>query len=74
MAAAGAQSLDVTRHAVASGGGRSSGGSFSVNGTVGQADASPRLDGGAFELRGGYWSSAAQTSGDTLFRDSFEDP
>ena len=74
VAGAGAQTLDVTRHVVAGGGGHSSGGSFSMSGTVGQPDASAAISGGAFELRGGYWMGAAQTGTSAVFRDGFENP
>lgn len=74
VAGAGAQTLDVTRHVVAGGGGNSSGGNFSVRGTVGQPDAAAPVSGGAFELRGGYWSGTVQAGSDALFRDGFENP
>ena len=48
------------------GGGTSTGGVFSVSGTVGQPDAnSPPMTGGAFSLTGGFWSlfSTVQTPG-----------
>ena len=37
------------------GGGASQGGTFTLNGTVGQADAGT-ISGGNFSLTGGYWS------------------
>ena len=37
------------------GGGPSSGGSFSLNGTIGQPDASAPMSGGAFTISGGFW-------------------
>jgi len=44
------------------GGGGSSGGSYSLNGTVGQHDASGPITGGNYSLRGGFWAlSALQT-------------
>lgn len=74
VAGAGAQTLDVTRHVVAGGGGQSSGGDFSMSGTVGQPDASASISGGAFELRGGYWVDAAPAGPERVFRDGFENP
>jgi len=41
---------------VSGGGGTSSGGNFSVSGTIGQPDASGALTGGNFSLAGGFWS------------------
>lgn len=40
------------------GGGTSSGGSYSVSGTVGQPDAGA-LSGGSYTLQGGFWGGAA---------------
>lgn len=73
-AGAGAQTLDVTRHVVAGGGGHSVGGNFSMSGTVGQPDASASISGGAFEVRGGFWMAAARAGPDLVFRDGFENP
>jgi hypothetical protein len=72
VAGASAQMLDVTRHVIA-GGGHSSGGSFTLDGTIGQADASAVVSGGAFEVQGGYWTGVAPI-GPGVFRDGFENP
>jgi hypothetical protein len=40
------------------GGGTSSGASFSLSGTIGQADAG-QMSGGGYTLSGGYWGNAA---------------
>lgn len=50
------------------GGGRSSGGSFSLSGTIGQPDAGDHL-GGSFTLLGGYWDFRRTGP---LFADGFE--
>ena len=52
------QPFDLSWHTVAGGGGmNSTGGSFSLSGTVGQSDAQtpPVMSGGSFELAGGFW-------------------
>lgn len=74
LAVAGAQTLEITRHVVSGGGGHSAGSDYSLSGTVGQPEASARISGGAFELRGGYWAGSVQAGSDALFRDGFEDP
>ncbi len=76
-ATAPAQITDFTnpRYVIANGGGSSSGGSFAISGTIGQADADPLQPstGGTFAITGGFWgTAAAQTDG--LFEDGFEDP
>jgi len=45
----------LVRSTIGSGGGRSSGDDFSLNGTLGQADAHAQLRGDHFRLSGGYW-------------------
>ena len=47
--------LDISWWSVDGGGGRSTGGAFELSGTAGQADTAD-LEGGGYELRGGFWS------------------
>lgn len=60
-----AQSYSITWYKVAAGGGTSSGGNYSVSGTIGQPDASSAMTGGTYSLTGGFWSflSVVQTPG-----------
>jgi hypothetical protein len=48
---------DSPSRSIASGGGTSSGGSFVISGTIGQADAG-LVSGGAFAVEGGFWGGA----------------
>jgi hypothetical protein len=50
------------------GGGTSTGGVYSVSGTIGQPDASATMSGGNFTLEGGFWGiiAAVQTPGAPL--------
>ena len=41
------------------GGGTASGGSYTLSGTAGQADAGAVMSGGSYTLSGGFWSGAA---------------
>ncbi len=66
---AGAQSL--TRSTIDAGGGRSSGGAYQLEGTIGQADAQSS-SGGTFRLRGGFWVPTQAPQGEALFADGFE--
>ena len=62
--------FEITRSTIDGGGGTSSGGAFSLTGTIGQHDASPvTSSGGGFLLSGGFWAK----SNDTIFSDGFED-
>jgi len=47
------------------GGGTSTGGVYSVTGTIGQPDAGPTMSGGNFTVEGGFWGviAAVQTPG-----------
>ncbi|MGH7976462.1 MAG: hypothetical protein ACREC8_07345 [Limisphaerales bacterium] len=60
-----AQSYSIDWHKVAGGGGTSSGGNYSVSGTIGQHDAGQQMSGGSYSLTGGFWAliSVVQTAG-----------
>jgi hypothetical protein len=64
-ASAGAQNFSIDWYKLSGGGGTSTGGNFSVSGTIGQPEASTTLTGGNFSLTGGFWSIIAvfQTAG-----------
>ena len=48
--------LAVPWHTIAGGGGVSTGGVYSVSGTIGQPDAGEPLTGGPFSVTGGFWA------------------
>ena len=59
----------ITKSTIDNGGGTSSGGDFSLVGTIGQHDANQtQSSGGDFLLAGGFWAKAT----DGLFKDGFE--
>ena len=60
-----AQQYSVDWHKVAGGGGTSTGGIYSVSGTIGQSDAGGPMTGGNYALTGGFWAliSVVQTPG-----------
>jgi hypothetical protein len=64
---AGAQSYNysIDWYEVSGGGGTSTGGVYTVSGTVGQHDAGTAMSGGNYSMTGGFWSliSVAQTPG-----------
>ena len=63
--------FEITKSAIDNGGGTSSGGEFSITGTIGQPDANNRIStGGGFAVSGGFWANA--TIVDAIFKDSFE--
>jgi hypothetical protein len=49
--------FDISWFTIDGGGGASSGGAYSLNGTIGQADAG-NMSGGAYTLQGGFWAGA----------------
>ena len=62
---ASAQSYSINWYKIAGGGGTSSGGQYTLSGTIGQPDASVAMNGGNYSLTGGFWSivSVVQTPG-----------
>src|ERR1700691_3272161 len=60
-----AQSYYIDWYKISGGGGTSTGGSYSLSGTIGQPDASgPMYGGGQYSLTGGFWALyAVQTPG-----------
>jgi hypothetical protein len=63
--------FEIVKNTIDSGGGVSSGGAFSLTGTIGQPDANEQTaTGGEFSLAGGFWADA--TFNDVIFEDSFE--
>jgi hypothetical protein len=47
----------IDRSVIAGGGGNSTGGRFSVDGTIGEVSAAKTQSGGTFTLNGGYWNT-----------------
>jgi hypothetical protein len=64
-----AQSYSIDWFTIDGGGGTSTGGVFSVSGTIGQSDAG-HMSGGNYTLDGGFWGmfAAVQTPGAPLLR------
>ncbi len=62
-----AENYAIDWYTIDGGGGTSTGGVFSVSGTIGQPDAGA-MSGGAYTLQGGFWGivSAIQTPGSPL--------
>ena len=68
-AVAEAQPFVIDWFTIDGGGGTSTGGIYSVSGTIGQPDAGGPMTGGNFSLVGGFWSFfAVQTPGAPLLR------
>lgn len=68
--------FEITHSTIDNGGGRASGGQFTLTGTIGQPDASLQsASGGQFQLTGGFWASGEIVPRDELiFSDGFESP
>lgn len=60
-----AQTYAINWSTIDGGGGRSTGGVYSVSGTIGQPDAGPTMTNGAYAVTGGFWAlpSLVQTPG-----------
>jgi hypothetical protein len=53
----------LNRSTTDGGGGVSSGGSYTLHGTIGQPDVGPALRGGAYTLVGGFWAGPGAPGG-----------
>ena len=63
--------FELTKSTIDNGGGTSSGGGFSITGTIGQPDANRQTSTGVgFSVAGGFWADATVT--DVMFKDGFE--
>lgn len=51
-----AQNYSVDWHTIDGGGGTSTGGVYSVSGTIGQPDAGPTMTNGQYAVNGGFWA------------------
>ncbi len=65
LSTARAQSYSIDWSTIDGGGGTSTGGTYSVSGTIGQPDASGALSGGNYSITGGFWAliQVVQTPG-----------
>jgi hypothetical protein len=64
-----AQNYSIDWYKIAGGGGTSTGGVYTVSGTIGQHDAGGPMTGGPYSLTGGFWSLVAvQTPGAPLLK------
>lgn len=54
-----AQNYSIDWYKIAGGGGTSTGGVYSVSGTIGQHDAGGPMTGGNYSITGGFWSLVA---------------
>jgi hypothetical protein len=59
------QQYSIDWHKIAGGGGTSTGGTYSIGGTIGQHDARSAMAGGSYSMTGGFWSiiAAVHTQG-----------
>jgi hypothetical protein len=65
--AATAQTYSIDWYKISGGGGTSTGGVYTVSGTIGQHDAGGPMTGGSYSLTGGFWALyAVQTPGAPL--------
>jgi len=62
----------IKKSSIDAGGGRSEGGNFKLDGTIGQVDASELITGGNYSLSGGLWNAKPVIKEDMMFKDSFE--
>lgn len=77
LASSATAEFEIKQWRIASGGTiNSSGGGWTLSGTIGQWEASEAraLSGGGWQLTGGFWGMSLEELSDFLFRDRFEGP
>ena len=62
MAAMQGPTFTIDKHVVAGGGGNSTGGGFTLEGTIGQAAAGGPLAAGSFSLDSGFWEASSSVA------------
>ena len=73
LAQSSSATYNVPRQSIDGGAQRASSASYSLSGTVGQADAGPAMSGATFSVRGGFHrSAAAGPQPDPIFANGFE--
>ena len=60
--------FSISRYTIDGGGSISSGGTFSLKGSIGQPDAGEVMSGDVYRLNGGFWKADS----DIIFSDDFE--
>lgn len=58
----------LSKYTINSGGKEMSGGSYQMNASIGQVDASNKMSGGNFSINGGFWHENT----DLIFKNGFE--
>ncbi len=64
---------EITKHTINNGGQAMEGGSYKMNASIGQIDASSEMVNGAYKLNGGFWhQQEVVPQPDLMFSDGFE--
>ena len=63
---------EIKRHSINSGGSKMTGGSYVMNASIAQADASKPQTGGAYFLNGGFWHESKEPLEELIFKNGFE--
>src|SRR5260221_7445862 len=62
----------INKSVIAGGGGSANGGTFSVDGTIGQAAAGTTSSGGTFNLQSGFWAGGSSSIASIKSRADFD--
>ncbi|MCF6320041.1 MAG: hypothetical protein L3J83_12340 [Proteobacteria bacterium] len=63
---------EIKKYTINSGGSKITGGSYEMNSSIGQVDASDTLSGGNYALNGGFWHANNNNNNDLIFTNGFE--
>lgn len=72
LAQSSSASYQIPRQSIDAGGGRTTSATYSLHGTLGQADAGAPMTSMSYQLRGGFHKATPGTEPIVLFRDGFE--
>ncbi|MFK8012967.1 MAG: hypothetical protein AB8B80_13065 [Marinicellaceae bacterium] len=59
---------EIKKYSINNGGGKLTGGSYELNASIGQTDASATMSNGAYSLDSGFWHQ----NNDLIFKNTFE--
>lgn len=63
---------EMKKHSINSGGSKMTGGSYEMNASIAQPDASNTQTGGAYFLNGGFWHESKEPLEELIFKSGFE--
>ena len=64
--------FEISKYTINRGGGKSTGSTYQLTGSIGQVDASNKSTGDNYSITGGFWHAEIVDLGEDIFKNSFE--